>query len=273
MKKKVCLMLLALFIIPIFAILGCGDVSSYPVTVFPSSAVYGYVSGNGTYKEGDVVTLTATAKQNSKVIAWVYQNSVLIENGNGYSIANQTDSSQKVTKSTLTFTMNSSNQGRYTAVFDEQKIMYTKLTSWHMTTNLESESTDYDDPNKQPLLSATMEFSQGSSSSTLSTVYSIEEQEVKENLIYTPENITQVLKLDDSNKCHIKVSSQLSYNGKNMTIPFRADIGFQETIDEVQTTNYSYQINYNDGKYEIIFKFKVPTDKYIYLILNYENLK
>lgn len=270
-KKKFIVLFFAI-VLPIFAFSGCGSVSSYPVTAFPSSAVYGFTSGNGTYAEGETVTLTATAKQGSCFIAWVYQNSKLVENGNNFKISNQTDSAQKITKSILTFKINSANQGRYTAVFDEEKIMYAKFTSWRITTDPTKTPDQVENAIDPVLMTATLNFSQGISSTNLTSIYSVENKEIKENLLYKPENITEVLKLEDSAKRHIYASAQFNYNNKIMTIPFRADIEFFQSTEEIETSNYSYQITYKDGIYEIVFKFKVGTDKQFYLVLDWANL-
>ena len=72
MKKKFFVLLLAVLILPTVALLGCGTKNSFAVTVFASSGTYGAVKGDGTYEEGSVVSLTATAKAGSQVVAWVF---------------------------------------------------------------------------------------------------------------------------------------------------------------------------------------------------------
>ena len=135
MRKKISIALLSILIVPLIALFGCGEVLSYPVYVFSSSTIYGSVSGNGTYNEGETITLTATAKQGSSFVAWIHQNSTLVQNDQNYNIENQTNSNQKVVKSTLTFTVSEKTQGKYTAVFDDNKMMYTKFDSWRITTD------------------------------------------------------------------------------------------------------------------------------------------
>jgi len=272
MRKKISIALLSILIVPLIALFGCGEVLSYPVYVFSSSTIYGSVSGNGTYNEGETITLTATAKQGSSFVAWIHQNSTLVQNDQNYNIENQTNSNQKVVKSTLTFTVSEKTQGKYTAVFDDNKMMYTKFDSWRITTDPNSETIDFDDPNILPFMTISMELSQGQTSSNLSSIYQVEDKEVKENVLIIPENITEILKMQNEIKQSVKAVTQINYNDRAMSFNFRADLGFQENSEEIQNPNYSYQVKYSNGTYRIIFKFKTSTTNEFYLIINYKNL-
>ncbi|MGN1201000.1 MAG: hypothetical protein ACI4R8_01865 [Candidatus Caccovivens sp.] len=272
MKKKFSLLLLALFIVPIFALFGCNEAESFPVTVFPSWGEAGSVSGNGTYKEGETVTLTAVAStiKNSSVVAWVYQNSREIVDDNTYKIVNETNSAEKVTKSTLTFVMSESTQGRYTAVFDESKLLYTKLTSWRMTSTPDADG-ELDD-GRANIMTGTIEVSQGENSSNLTTAYTAEEVSIKDNVTNTVQGIDQVLELSSTTARHIKTSVQLTYNGKIMTFNLRADINNAQSTEVINGSNYNYQIKYEDGTYKIIFGIKLAQNQTYYLILEYKTL-
>lgn len=271
MKKKFSLLLLSIFVLPLIALFGCGEVLSYPVYVYSSSTIFGSVSGTGTYDEGTTVTLTATAKQGSHFICWVYENTKEIVNDSTFKINNNLDSSQKTEKSTLSFTMNASTQGKYTAIFDDNKMMYVKFNSYRITTNPEIDGED-EDINQDAIMTSTIDLSQGPTSSNLSTVYKAEDVEIKDNLNIYPENITGILKLSATSNQHIRANTQFAYNGKSMTFNFRADIGFQQSTEKIASNNYNYQITYNEGNYKIAFEFKVSADKTFYMILNYTNL-
>lgn len=271
MKKKLSILLLSIFVIPLVALFGCDEVLSYPVYVYSSSTIYGSVAGTGTYDDGSTVTLTANAKQGSHFICWIYENSKQISNDATYKINNTLNSSQKTEKSTLTFSMSTKTQGKYTAVFDDNKMMYVKFHSYRFTTTPDANGED-DDINKDLLMTASMEISQGSTSTNLTSIYKSEELEIKDNLNIYPENISGILKLSTTSNQHIRANTQLAYNGKSMTFNFRADIGFQENTEKIQSNNYSYQISYSEGVYKLVFEFKLSADKTCYLILNYENL-
>lgn len=271
MKKKLPLLLLIIFVIPVFALFGCQEVSSYEVLVYSSSTIYGAVSGSGTYKDGSTVTLNATAKQGSNFICWVYQNSTQLENGNVYKIENTTNSAEKIEKSTLTFTASSSTQGSYTAVFSDNKMMYTKLTSLRITSTPDVDGEE-DNLEKDPIMNATISVLQGSSSTNLTNVYQIENAEIKDNVNIVPEKITEVLKLSTTATKHIRANAQFVYNEKTISITFRADINYQTNTDWINGNNFKYKIQYSNGNYKIIFQFQVTADQAYYLVLNYSDL-
>jgi len=268
MKKKLTFMLLISLIMPLFALFGCDEVSSYPVTVYPSSAIYGSVSGNGTYSEGTTVQLIANAKQGSHFIAWIYQNTTQIENNATYSISNTLNSEDKATKSVLRFTMNSNTQGTYTAVFAERKIMYVKFDSLWLTTNPENTPVE-SDITSPVVMTANLDLSQGGSE--MNTIFEKDGIELRENVLIRPEKMLSVLRLHPTSTQHIRANTQFKYNETNITINFRADIDFQESTEIKDGNNYTYQIQYKDGNYKIIFNFKLPAKSY-YLILNYKEL-
>jgi len=88
------------------------------------------------------------------------------------------------------------------------------------------------------------------------SLLSKEDKEVKENVLIIPENITEILKMQNEIKQSVKAVTQINYNDRAMSFNFRADLGFQENSEEIQNQNYSYQVKYSNGTYRIIFKFK-----------------
>ena len=277
MKKKLSLFVMIVLLIPVFALFGCGEASSYPVFVYTSSDPFGSVNGNGTYQEGTTVTLTASAKQDCHFVAWVYQNSMLIEDEEGYKITNTQNSNQKIGKSVLTFTMSDKNQGKYTAVFDKEssldnKMMYAKLSTYRITSTPDKEGEE-DDGSKSSIMTAnSISIEHGQNSSNLVKVCEAESVDLKENVNVAVEQSNEVLKLSEQTKQHLKVSAVLTYKNKAMSLNLRADIGYHETTEVVETEKYSYQVKYADGTYKIIFGFKVAVDTKYYMVVEYENL-
>ncbi len=271
MKKKFAFMLLSVLIIPIFALFGCDEANYFSVTAFSSWAEAGLVTGAGSYKEGDTVTLTATTltAKNSSVLAWVYQNSLELSNDETYTIT--TDEGKQT--STLTFVMNKSTQGKYTAVFKENKLLYTKLTSWRLTTTPEEDSDSYNGQN--PYSNTMLSVSQGISSTLLTNSYNTKDEgETTYNnvAVNVASEVNQVLELSPDTSRYILANTQIVKDGKNINLNLRAEIKHATSTDTVTTPNYSYKVNYSDGKYDIIFGFKIAQDSTLYLILQYQTL-
>ncbi|MBP3431433.1 MAG: hypothetical protein J6K39_01075 [Clostridia bacterium] len=264
MKKKFSLLLLSVLLVPLFALFGCEDVVSYPVTIASSSISHGSVQGNGTYAEGSTVTLTANAKS-GHFIAWVHQNATEVEANNTYTIVNTTGSDEKVTKSVLTFTMSAETQGLYTAVFSEGKVWYVKYDGMYLTTNPDSEPVE--ENNQETLMTANLSISQGSTN--MPVVYTVENMDIKQNVLIAPEKMLSVLKLQTTQ--HIHANTHFLINDQSITINFRADISFQTSTDFVSGNNYSYKVDYADGTYKVIFKFNVGQQP-AYLVLRYKSL-
>lgn len=279
MRKKISILLLSIFVLPLISLFGCEEVSSFSVYAYSSSTIYGSVSGSGTYKEGNSVTLTANAKQGSQVIGWIYQGSQLLEDDSSYKIVTETEKdeksqSQKVVKSYLTFTMSQTTQGKYTAVFDDNKMMYVKLSSFRITSDPDVAGEE-DSTTKDPIMTSSINISQGSSSSNLTTIYTAETLEIKDNVDIIPNKISNVLKLSTTTSQYVKASTQIVYSGKSMSLNFRADVYFATSTDKdnwINATNYSYQIRYSEGTYDIVFKFQVAEEEFYHLVLTYKNL-
>lgn len=278
MKKKWVMLLLIVLIMPIVALFGCDEVSLYSVSVFTSSSKYGKVmlnnssSGSGTFSEGSTITLTATTLNGSSFICWAYQNSVEIANDSTYKITNTTDSDNKTTKSVLTFSINSTTQGNYTAIFSDGEMMYTQFQSMRITSTPDEDG-EADDLSKQPIMSGTVSVAQGYSSSTLYTSCQWQGLEIKDNVNIYPEDVSSLLYLaaPPTNR-QIVATTQFEYENHSVSITFRAGISYKTNKAWTTESNYSYKIDYADGVYKITFKFNVSTDMSYYLILNYAEL-
>lgn len=263
MKKKFSVLLLAIVVLPLLALFGCNEVSSYPVYVFSSYLDCGSVAGAGTYKEGETVTLLANAKDGSNFICWVFQNSTELSNGEIFNITNETDTAQKIKRSTLSFVMTSDRKGKYTAIFSDTKMMYAKLDSMYLTTDLTAEPKE-DDATKEAILSESLHISQGMTNSNLVTVFENSEVDFKDSTLISFKDINQVLKLSTDVEQLLKVELG--------TKTLRASLTFQTNKDWVENSNYSYKVSYENGTYKIVFSFDSGENQTLYLVLNYHNL-
>lgn len=276
MKKKLILIMLTLFVLPIFALFGCDDVSSYGITVFSSSDSLGSVSGYGTFKDGSNITLTASQKGNGQFVGWVYENAKLLADDQTYKIETNE------TKSTLTFVVSQNTQGSYTAVFDDKtqtenkRMMYIKLDSYRFVSQQAYETNENglntDDENLSNVITANMTISHGQSSSNLTEILSIADTDLKDNLNYHPEEMNQVLNLNAYTSQHLYIDLDGRIGSSIVSKDFRTNLAYQTSTTKNQTQNYASQVTYNpNGTYEIKFEFDFDDEKY-YLILNYKNL-
>lgn len=275
MKKKFSVLALIVLLFPILALVGCGDTSYFTVEVFsnwtgtPTDSGGGTVSGGGTFEEGTEVTLTAIAKPNSRFIAWIHEDSVIISNGNGYSVQNEgTDG--KVTKSTLSFDINSSRRGKYTAVFEDASIVYARLTSWRITNDYTLPGVEENMSTETNAFTLQMYVSQGNANTD---VYSAQAFPVKRNVIYHTDDVDEVFKLDANTPQNVVADVVLTNENTTFTKTFRASVPFQENANNLSNTTNPYVITYNsqNGTYEIAFSFTFGGEQ-LYLVLTYSNL-
>lgn len=153
MKNKLFKILLCFVLLPVFLLTGCGDNSSYTYTI-QSSSTFGTVSGtgfkNGTnlIQNGKDVTIKATAHQDSKFLAWIYQGKEIVSRD-----------------ATYTFKAKSKNAGSYIALFEEDKILYVTLTGIDFQM-IETENLETSDPN------VSIKVSVGENVNTYKEIYS-----------------------------------------------------------------------------------------------------
>ena len=277
MKKKLSILFLSMFALPIFAFFGCKDVANFGVTVYSSSEALGTVSGLGTFAEGSEVKLSATPKSNGNFVGWVFQNETLLEDSEVYII----ETSE--VKSTLTFVANADTQGSYTAIFENKdisqanKMMYIKLDSYRFASDssLQQEPAGIltDSAHLQPAITTNLVVSHGKSSSTLVDFLAFENITLKDNLLNIVENNNQVLNLDAYSARHIRAQLSGTIEGglSAITKDFRADLEFK-TSKDTSNQGYMTKISYDaDGTYEIRFSFKHEDETY-HLILTYKKL-
>ena len=279
MKKKLTLFLMVVLMLPLVALFGCDEVSSFGVTVYTSSSSYGYSTGSGTYNDGSTVTLTATAKTGGKFVGWIFQNTTFLEDGDTFSI----ETSEGQTRSTLTFVMSANTQGYYTAAFDsnnsstESRMTYVKLSSYRVATEdafTANPAGTTDTETAPDLLSANLSIAQGASSSNLTNVLTLDNATLKDNVIYTAENINQVLYLSSYNSRYVRMQFVGRVGTDTFNKDLRAELDFQTNFPETENANYTSSVNYSrtDGIYTITFSFE-NNNQTFYVVLNYENLK
>jgi hypothetical protein len=273
MKKKLSIFMFLILIAPIFALVGCGSSTSYEVTVRSNwtgiidNSGGGSVTGSGTYSDGETVKLTATAATNSRFVAWVFEDAVLITGNAPYTITNQI-SDDNVTKSELTFKINSSRKGKYTAVFEDQKMEYTKLSSWRITSSPDSDGQEENMSTADASIQTNMYVSQGA---TKTTAYSKIGFFAKDNVIYHTNSVTDVLKLDADAAQDVVVTATFTKGSSVSTNIFRAEITLLESTDKSDDANYPYKVTFKDGAYDVVFEFSIGSEDY-YLILTYSCL-
>ncbi len=276
MKKKISVFALILLILPLLALFGCGSKDSFYVSVESSwtgliaGTLGGTVSGSGNYTEEKSVTLTATAKPDSTFIAWVYEDSLLITGNKTYTVDNNRDSSNKITKSTLKFKSGSKTKGRYTAVFADNKIAYTMLTSWRITDDLDAPAEENNVSTTPVTMSANLYIKQGNSNYD---VYSGVNYEVKNNVI-NHTNVNEVFKLNPHEPQELYVDLTINEDLANFSKLMTASIPFAETTEFVngEDNTYSYKTIYNKkGTYEVVFKFNFNSSER-FLVIEYSNL-
>ena len=249
MKKKLPFLILMVFVLPLFAFFGCNEVTYFSVTAYSSSTIFGSVSGTGTYESGSTITLTATAKQNSTVIGWLYQNTTLLSNENGYTITTSDDK----TNSTLSFESKEATQGRYTAVFEDSKMMYVKLDSYQFET-------------EEPITLLSMSVLQGNNTSSMSEAYKSDEQKEIATQEAYPITTNQVLKLSASSSSVVEAEISVIVDNTQRNFNLVGYIDFQK---EKSGTNYTS--TYKNGTYNMALTFTY-NDKTYTLILNMKNL-
>ena len=275
MKKKFCLLALIVLLVPVLALVGCDKPSSFTVEVFsswtgtPVGSGGGTVSGGGTFEEGTEISLTATSKPNSRFIAWIHEDSVIISNEGAYSISNETTEG-RVTKSTLTFEVSSSRRGKYTAVFDDPSIVYTKLTSFRITNDYLTPGVEEAMSTETETMTLRMYISQGNANAD---IYSANAMPVKRNVIYHTNDVNEVLKLNADTAQNVVADVMLTKENSTFTKTLRASVSFQENVDNLLNIENPHLINYNtqNGTYEIIFSFTIGEEQ-MYLVLTYSNL-
>jgi len=270
MNKKLSFLLLAIFIIPLVSLFGCDDVSSYQVLVFSSWTESGSVSGSGTYKDGATVTLTATGLQGNKFVAWLYQGTTILVDGDDYTIKKtDEDSSGHAASSTLTFVMNENRQGKYTAVFSEEYMLYHKLSYFELIRAI---------PQEESSSSQTVSLALSHADST-KNVFKAEEIEIQESVGQPTENVTEALVLSTKTPKQINVLLGITIDGKTKTFDMRANLLYKQELEITDRSNYSYLTTYSETNslHSIIFKIDMAdsnseTHDYWILTLVYSKL-
>ena len=277
MKRKLALVLiLALF--PLIAVFGCNEKpATYFVSVSTNSISEGRVNqiNETPYTEGTTLTLTATSNQKSdgtstNFITWLFQDETIIENGEQYSIKNETKvfgEEERIVSSVLTFKVNKNTQGHYTAIFEDGKMNYIKFDSLFLTTDTENPPT-IDDGSKIPFKVASFEILQ---SNDLKLAFSTYDTNVKDNVLLTPEKVSEVLKLDTRTSQKLRINARID----NTTRTFDAEILFRpdEYVDNNPSSAYTHNVQYDSATqtYLVSFDFSIGSEN-LRLGINFKNL-
>lgn len=266
MKKKLSVLLFAILVLPVFAFLGCGKTETYNVSASSSDAHFGIVEGAGSYNEESVVTLTASAWTGSSFVAWVFEEQTELSNGETYSITNTTEQEQ-IVSSTITFKSSKETAGKYTAVFADPAMQYTKLSSWYISKS--ADATPESETSLKPIImQSSMSISQGKSITT--EIYNLDAVDIKENVEISAQT-NKILKLSFGEKYQVKAKPRFQINGMTASPTLNAFIEYQTSKEYDEETGDSYKVDYLNGVYRIEFKITISEQDY-YVNLLYKNL-
>ncbi len=271
MKKKFCFLLLIVLIMPLFALMGCGEVESYNFSFTKSSEMSGSIygtgisstTGKGTFSEGTIISITANA--NKYFLGWIFQGSLLLTDGGNYTISNTLNEDETIKTSTLSFAANSSTAGNYTAVFFDNNVMYAKFDGFRISKD-EKWPEPVDEVGEQDLLFESinqMSISQGTSNFT--NIYLQNNIPIYDNVKIKPENeIYDIIRLTNKNDS--------TRQPKQINASLRLDANKQITFNtNIYYKNSDESIKFSDGTYDLKFTFSVNEENY-YLYITYKSL-
>jgi len=271
MRKSIFVFLCFIFILPILSFVGCGSVTNYVISAKVNDASYGRISGYGTFAEGSSVTLTTNALSTKKFVGWVFDETNLLTNDSTFSISTETNN----LRSTISFKVSKETAGKYTAIFEDENMMWTKFSSIRFST-LESSTEQEDSSELQNMLSAELTLFNGTNSAGLDQVFSQTAQAFKENVAQTIET-NKLFYTSYEKQNQILLKTKLIY-GDNATRSLDLRANFECKTDsngfvDVHTENYdySYKVTYNNG-YEIVFKYPVGDSNFNFIFLKYIDL-
>lgn len=281
MKKKLSLLLLSIFMLPLIALFGCDEPVSYNFYAHESSSIFGTARGGGKVEEGKTVTLTAHANNGSYFLGWVYQNNLLIDSSDEtYTIKNE-ESGGRPIKSTLTFTSRESTQGSYTAVFNENKVMYYRFTGFMISSTALPTPREDDGENAgsgeiEPSILSLTELSVTQNSTTVYTSTSGTRGYKDSEKVYIPENKNMLLLDYDTSSQIVTTATFENYENLSATFTFRQAINFNRDVAETPEDTYTSQVKFENKTCRIVFKFTfdstVNQPTYYYFTLFYESL-
>ncbi len=242
MKAKKIFMFALILIMPCLVLFGCDQPASYNINVY-ANCTNGTVNGQGTYVEGETVTLSANGINGNKFIAWVYQNKKILENDSTYTITTSEDNMS----STLSFTSSQTTADRYTAVFQDNKQIYYTLDSYKFTTSASQEEPLPEDA--ETLFSGILSVSFGETNSSYREVFNAE-TEFKDNVTVKAENVKDVMMLSRTSPYYLRFSiDNGSGNVQIKTIPVTYnsnsqanDVSATFNSDRTVTVSYTFEI-------------------------------
>lgn len=268
MKKKLSILLLAIFLIPVFAIFGCGSSDSFKITVGYNTK-NGDVIGSGTYAKDSTVTLVATAFEGQEFVCWAYQGETRVANSDVYTLKNETNDNQQVTKSTLTFTSTSKTKGFYMAVFSDTKMMFAELYSWYVTSDLSLPENE-GSIDTTPVVTMTTYLTYVNTTHSIDA-YSYENNELRDNVSTYVTDCHNLLKLSGDSAKSITVSATMAFNEETTrNYTFRAEIPFREN-STTTAPNYG-TVSYANNLYKVAFEFETPSHQTYFLVFTFREL-
>lgn len=216
MKKILPIFLIALMFGAVLS--GCTSTpKKFDVSVFINGAIFGRVNDeiNGTYTEGDEVTIVATPYENQTFFCWMHDNQV---------VSNQ---------STYTFEINEQSSGSYIALFNCADLEYVYIDSFEIVDNASNQAIAQD----RPVTLVGLNISLGYNQNDLVTVYSETTVSQNEQSLYA-ENFP--FAFDKTRNLYIRITlthtrENLQYSSKTTIIKQSVNIGEQvENVSDYQ---------------------------------------
>ena len=263
MRKRFLVFLCALLVLPVLSFFGCGDVSNFVISASVNDAGYGRISGFGTFSEGSSITLTADANSDKKFVAWVFGDTNMLSNESPYSIS--TDSNGL--KSTISFKVSKETAGKYTAIFEDENMMWTKFESIRFSKSETAEE------KTEEMLTADINLYNGTNSASLEQVISETDISIKEDVAQEIET-NKLLYTSFEKQNQILLRVVLKDENSTRSFDLRANFACKTNdFVEIHTDNYDYdyKVTYNNG-YEIVFKYPVSETEFNYIFLKYVDL-
>lgn len=213
MKKILPIFLVALMFGAILS--GCTSTpKKFDVSVFINGAIFGRVNDeiNGTYTEGDEVTIVATPYNEDQVFfCWIHDNQV---------VSNQ---------SSFTFEVNQQTAGSYVALFNCADLEYVYIDSFEIVDNASNQTTSQD----RPISLVGLNISLGYNQNDLVTVYSETTTSQNEQSLYAE---AMPFTFDKTRNLYIRITltytrENLQYTSQTTIINPAVNIG--ETVEAI----------------------------------------
>lgn len=265
MKKKLSVLLVAIFVLPLLSLLGCQKPSSYQISVISNCETSGFPELNGsqvcegTFEEGTTVELSAISKENNTFIAWVRQGTRLVEDGQDYKIQNtKAEGSDQILKSVLTFTVGEKTEGSYMAMFSDNNMTYAKLSSIKLTDLSKPVESEASEP--ATTVKTSIDVYQNDNAYS---AYSQADFDMTNGDEIETKDIKEILKLSIDEPATLVINFSLLSILEDVDYNLQFRVGVNCLTDTPVTNldkNSYYTVAYENGVYTIEIVFELPAE-------------